>query len=174
MDSRDNSSHNAPSHFDDDLFTQSLTVEDDVAGFDRPWNPWSLVMLTFFFGVMPGIGLMAFNYQRLGIQRRLYVTLAILVLLEVLLTVAHLWAVQNGLIVWGNREDMRTVRLATRIVSVLAAVLIAQTQLKRFRLFQRSGLPAGPLLIPAVIAIAIGFAFDVLEATIMTPFMLKR
>lgn len=159
---------------DDELLRQSLTEDDDAAGFDRPWNPWSLVMLTFFFGITTGLGLLAFNYQRLGIKGRLYATLGIAVALEILLTACHVWAVQNGLIVWGDRDDMRTLRLGTRVVSVLVAVLIAHTQQKRFRLFQRSNLPAGPLLIPAVIAIAVGIALDFMEAAIMMPFMIKR
>src|SRR5687767_10031614 len=80
---------------EDDLFRQSLTEHDDAAGFDRPWNPWSLVVLTFFFGITPGMALLAFNYDRLGIKARLYRTLAVGLVLEVALTAFYVWLVQS-------------------------------------------------------------------------------
>lgn len=161
------------SHSDDELLRPSLTEDDDAVGFDQPWNPWSLVVLTFFFGITPGIGLLAFNYQRLGIKGRLYSTLAVGLVLEIGLTALHVWAVQAGWIQLQNRDDMRTFRMIARVISLLAAVIVAQTQQKRFRLFQRSDLPAGHLLKPALAAIAAGLILDAIEAAIILPVLLE-
>ena len=177
MDSENEKFHSnivSSSSFDEELFKQSLTEQDDAQGFDRPWNPWSLVMLTFFFGITAGGGLLAFNYQRLGIKGRLYITIAIVLAAEVLLTVIHLWTVQSGLIDPQNRDEMRTFRLGTKVAFVLAAAIIAQTQQKRFRLFQRSDLPAGNLLIPALIGIAVGVGLDLIETAFILPVILNR
>src|SRR5690606_37884850 len=48
----------------------SLTAADDAVGFDRPWNPWSLVMLVFFAGPLFGGVLAARNFVRLGQPER--------------------------------------------------------------------------------------------------------
>lgn len=169
------STQNSPSpQFDAELFGRSLGESDDAAGFDRPWNPWSLVVVTFFFGVTAGVGLLAFNYQRLGIKGRLYGTIAIALVLEVLLTAVYVWAVQSGLVDFRNRNDMRTLRTAIRVVSVAAAAIIAQTQKQRFRLFQRCDLPAGNLLKPALVAIGVGIALDLIETAMVLPLILER
>src|SRR5690606_30786669 len=55
---------------DDALLTPSLTAADDAVGFDRPWNPWSLVMLVFFAGPLFGGVLAARNFVRLGQPER--------------------------------------------------------------------------------------------------------
>ncbi len=163
-----------PSQFDDELFKQSLTEADDAAGFDQPWNPWTLVMLTFFFGITTGMALLAFNYQRLGIKGRLYNTIALGLVLEFLLTAIQVWAVQLGWLDPKIRADTRTFRLVTKVFSVLVAVIVTQTQMKRFRLFQRSGLPEGALLKPALAAIAVGVALDFIEAVIILPLFIER
>jgi hypothetical protein len=176
MDSQSDKFHTkmASSPLDDELFSHTLTEEDDAQGFDHPWNPWSLVMLTFFFGITAGGGLLAFNYQRLGIKGRLYSTIAIALIVEILLTAMHVWTIQSGLIDSQNRNDMRTFRLGAKVVSVLVATIIAYSQQKRFRLFGRSDLPAGNLLKPALIAIAAGSALDLLESAIILPVFLDR
>jgi hypothetical protein len=63
--------------FDDDLLAPELTEADDAVGFDRPWNPWSLVTLTFFFGLPAGGSLLALNFDRLGMPGRRLPALAI-------------------------------------------------------------------------------------------------
>jgi nitrogen fixation-related uncharacterized protein len=158
----------------EELFQPSLTEDDDVAGFNQPWNPWTLVVLTFFFGIVPGVGLLAFNYERLGIKGRLYGTLAVAVVIEVLATLIYVWAVQSGTVDPANRDDWRPFRFAIKAGFVLTAILVARTQQKRFRLFERSGLPAGHLLKPALAAIAVGLCLDLLEGALILPAILNR
>jgi hypothetical protein len=161
--------HVAPFTIDEELFRPTLSESDDAVGFDQPWNPWSLVVMTFFFGVTAGVGLLAFNYQRLGIKGRLYTTLAFALVLELLLTAVHVWAVRNGMIIIDNRGEEGAVRVAMRIVSVVAAILVAQTQRKRFELFRHSRSKAGHLLKPALLAIVAGLGVDAVKTAIILP-----
>ena len=167
-------SQTAPGVWDEELFTPSLTEADDVLGFDCPWNPLSLVMLTFFFGIISGLGLLAFNYKRLGIKGRLYSTLALALFFEILATALNIWAVNSGVLDVQDKTAMQTWRTGTKVVFVGIALLIAQTQNSRFRLFRHSDLPAGKLLKPALLAIAIGFAIDMTEAAFILPQFLKN
>src|SRR5687768_3132414 len=64
----------------DDLFRPTLTEQDDAVGFDRPWNPWSLVVLAFFFGLPGGGTLLALNFRRLGMPQAIWPVLAVVVL----------------------------------------------------------------------------------------------
>jgi hypothetical protein len=53
----------------DDLFRPTLTADHDTAGIHEQWNPWHLVMITFFFGFVAGAVLIALNAGRLGLDR---------------------------------------------------------------------------------------------------------
>ncbi len=54
----------------EDLLEPTLAEEDDAVDFDRPWNPMSLTILTFFCGVTAGGILLAINFKRLGMHSR--------------------------------------------------------------------------------------------------------
>jgi hypothetical protein len=144
--------------YDDDLLAPELTEADDATGFDQPWNPWSLVTLTFFFGLLAGGGLLAFNFDRLGMPGRRVPTLALAFGATTLLIAGALF---GG---WGAGEDRGTQqawRWGVRGISVLIAMAIAAPQQKRWRIFEASGLPAGKLLRPAVVACAIALVYEI-------------
>lgn len=133
---------------EDDLFTPTLTEEDDAVGFERPWNPWSLVVLTFFFGIPAGGGLLALNYSRLGVPRK-----ALRAVLLVI-TAALLFAGLRG---WGithlhDESQLRLLNLGQKAVETLTAGALAWTQQRRFRVFRGSAGEPGRLLLPGILA----------------------
>ena len=139
---------------DDELFTPTLTENDDALEFDQPWNPWSLVVLTFFFGLLCGGGALALNYQRLGVKGRLFTTSVIVVIGYLAICAAYAWFVP--LAVDGPTGDRRElIRLVLKIGGCLIAMGIAEHQRPRFRLFQSRHLSGGSLLWPIVAGVVI-------------------
>jgi hypothetical protein len=159
--------------YDDDLLAPELTDADDAIGFDRPWNPWSLVTLTFFCGLPAGGGLLALNFDRLGMPGRRLPTLAVVVALTTLVVLGRVWAMGSGLIPT-DQSGRQIGRWATQAIFVLAAMAIAAPQQKRFRIFQASGEPAGHLLWPAVTASAISLGYQSLIGLIGYQFFIRR
>ena len=129
---------------DDLLLTPTLTAEDDAVDFDHPWNPWSLVVLTFFVGLFAGGPLLALNAERLGLRRRFWLVAAVSGLAGLALVAGPVWALDAG-IVPDNPEARRIAGWVTRGLGTLVAILLALPQVKRWRLFQASGLPGGHL-----------------------------
>ena len=144
----------------DDLFAPTLTEDDDALDFDRPWNPWSLVILTFFFGLVAGGTLLALNFRKLGLRQSVAPTLGLVLVVAFLLAAASaglIAASAGGQAHPGLRAGFRFLVPA---VNAGIAMVIAAGQQKRFRLFQASGGPPGKLLWPAVGAAAASIAFE--------------
>jgi hypothetical protein len=148
-------------HSDDDLFTPTLTDADDAIDFDRPWNPWSLVVLTFFFGIVAGGGLLAHNFRRLGIPDRFYSTLAIVAVATVIIVAAQTAMSPGDPGSPADRDAARTVRFLGKAAACLTAMAIAAPQHRRFRLYQATGREPGRLLKPALAAILISLVVTV-------------
>lgn len=146
---------------DDDLFSPTLTEEDDAVSFNQPWNPWSLVVLTFFFGLIAGGGLLAFNWERLGIQGRRLSTLFAVLAASVVLA-----AVSSGLAANFRGQEYQRVRRQIDVVEAAAAtgiaIVISAGQRKRYRLFRQSHQAPGPLVRPAIAAAAVSLAAGLL------------
>lgn len=147
------------SSFDPSLLQPTLTEADDAVGFDRPWKPWSLVFLTFFFGIIAGGGLLAYNYERLGMKVPRNRVLAFVVAAGLLLIGTTIW-ISTTYVPPGDRDAARMVRWGSRAVSCLIAIGMAQTQQRRYRLFESTHLPAGHLLKPALAAIGAAFLIE--------------
>jgi hypothetical protein len=145
----------------DDLFAPSLREEDDATGFDQPWHPWTLVVITFFCGLIAGGGLLALNFRRLGMKGRLYPTLAIAALGHVLIVGTGLWISYSGMIDPGDRDSSRMLSWGGKAVACLIAILVARPQQRRYRLFEMSNLPGGKLLWPALAAIGAALLVDI-------------
>jgi hypothetical protein len=146
---------------DDDLFTPTLTAGDDAAGFDEPWNPWSLVVLTFFFGLIAGGWLLAWNYARLGMPRKLVPATGLLVLV----CAAVLAAVELRLMNHLGPPGGTTRVLATAAFKGLETLIVAgvaYTQRRRYQLFLHSRLPEGKLLWYAVGAVLVSLTLEFL------------
>lgn len=160
--------------FDDDLLLPELTEADDAIGFDQPWNPWSLVTLSFFFGLIAGGGLLALNFARLGMPGRRNATLAIVMVVATASILGTVWAF--GIAPGGevDRETQRYGRWLRQGIAVLAAMAIAAPQHSRFRLFQASGQPAGHLLRPAVIASVLSVLYQLALGAVIYYAVLRR
>src|SRR5688500_12751591 len=137
-----------PAAPDDDLFQPTLTEADDAEGFNKPWNPWSLVVLAFFFGLPGGGGLLAFNYERLGIRGRLLPTLALVLVVSAAIAAAQLWLRANPVGGLQGRPARRAAGLAAQGAAALAAMALAGTQRRRYRLYQATGQEPGRVLLP--------------------------
>jgi hypothetical protein len=159
--------------YDNDLLAPELTEADDAVGFDRPWNPWSLVTLTFFCGLLAGGGLLALNFARLGMPGRRLPTLAVVLLLTTVGVLAVAWAVGSGLIT-ADASGRQTSRWVLRVGFLLAAMVIAAQQQKRFRIFHASGEPPGHLLWPAVVASAASLGYQLLIGFIGSLLFIRR
>lgn len=148
-----------------DLLTPVLTADDDAVGFDRPWNPWYLVMVAFFFGMLAGGGLLAVNFRRLGQGRRFGPAAAVVLATTVALIAGWLLLEPRT---GSSRALYESLRIGRRAVAVLVAIGLATLQRRRFRLLEVCDLPAGMLLGPAVLAIALGLGGEFLIALALT------
>jgi hypothetical protein len=145
----------------EDLFTPTLTEQDDAAGFDRPWRPWSLVVLAFFFGLPAGGTLLALNFRRLGMPRRVVPALVLVALATPAMAAVSAWVAAARLAPVDSDAD-RHLRWILRAVSCLVAIGIALPQQRRFRLFQTADLPGGRLLWPGLAAVLVSLALQFL------------
>ncbi len=140
----------------EELFTPTVTAEDDAVGFDYPWNPYSIVFATFFAGVFAGGLLFALNYRRLGQPRR---CLPVAVGASAIAIVVYLMAnllIGKGIVQIDGIQPHRIVKFITQMLAVILALAMAATQHKRFRLAQYSDQPLGRLLLPGLAAVALG------------------
>lgn len=144
-------------HPDDDLFTPSLTEEDDATGFERPWNPWSLVVLTFFAGIPAGGSLLALNFSRLGIPRKVLSAVIAVILATLVFAALRAW----GLTHLSDEGQRRLFNVAQRALETLTAGAIAWTQRRRHRVFRGAVGAEGKLLLPGLLAAALSFIVQV-------------
>lgn len=136
---------------EDDLFTPTLTEEDDAVGFERPWSPWSLVVLTFFFGIPGGGGLLALNFSRLGVPRKVVPAVLVVITASLLFSALRGW----GIVHLHAESHLRLLNLGQKALETVAAGALAWAQRRRYRVFQGSGGEAGRLLLPGAVAAAL-------------------
>jgi hypothetical protein len=150
-------------HSNDDMLKPSLTADDDAVGFDHPWNPWSLVVLAFFLGVVPGGGLLALNFRRLGLKNRVGITLLWVALAEVVWIALEIWMIRHGYLHLDESDAPEPGRWVMRVFSLGVAIAIAHPQHKRYRLFMTRHLPEGRLVIPACAAVVVTLVVLIIE-----------
>jgi hypothetical protein len=139
---------------DEDLFRPTLTEEDDAVGFDQPWNPWSLIVLAFFTGTLAGGGLLAWNFLRLGMPKRVVPALVVTVSALLLSSVAVAW-------LWVRLLDSpwrSLLNVLDQVIAVAVCAAVAAPQHRRWRLFRGTDLPSGKLLWPGVGAAVVSLA----------------
>jgi len=122
----------------------------------RPWNPWSLVVVTFFGGPLGGGWLLARNFTRLGERHKETWCLLAFLALTLLLSLGFVWWSQLGPGAGPSETSSALPRLGARAVSTLAAVVVASLQSRRYQVFERSGGKPGKLLGVAIAAIVVG------------------
>jgi hypothetical protein len=141
---------------DADLLRPILDERHDTAGFDRPWNPWRLVFVTFFAGALGGAYLFALNFRKLGQRSHVAWCAA----LFVVLALGRAFYLAHAMLDAGRAElssgDGRSLRTVSQLITLLPAVGVAYFQAKRFRLFRFSDDEEGPFLWHAVGALVGG------------------
>ncbi len=125
---------------DPTLLQPSLGEQDDAGGFDRPLNPHTIIIWSFFCGIVCGGLLFATNFRRLGWPRRFWPTLYGTLLLASTVYVVLVWGVQAG---WFHELPRNVLRQFNRGVAIVAAIVLAQTQSRRYRLAIVTNTPLG-------------------------------
>lgn len=145
------------SYPEDDLFTPTLTEEDDADGFERPWSPSSLVVLTFFFGIPAGGSLLALNFSRLGMPRKVLPAVFAVIAATLLFTAASGWSYAHL-----HHEGQRNLLvLVERALQTAAAGALAWAQRRRYRIFRNSAAEPGKLLLSGILAAAVSTALQI-------------
>jgi hypothetical protein len=147
---------------DSDLLQPTLREEHDSVDFNKPWRPWSLVVLTFFFGLPAGGALLALNFKRLGLRRSFAAAACIVVAATLVLAGARAWAVSQGMVNLEDREQRRLLNFGMKAAATVAAMALAAAQRTRYRVFEGGGGQGGNLWGPGVLAAAASIAIQVL------------
>jgi hypothetical protein len=141
---------------EDDLFTPTLTEEDDADNFERPWSPWSLLLLAFFAGFPAGGALLALNFSRLGLPRKVLPAVFAVIATTLLLAVGRGWLFNQ----FHGEDQLRLFSLADRAVETAAAGMLAWAQRHRYRVFRGSAGEGGKLLLPGLLAAVLSVAIQ--------------
>lgn len=131
-----------------DLLQPTLTDADDLRGFNRPYNPWSLVLVVFFAGILYGSLMQAWNFHRLGRRRGVVLTVVTAVVVYALTTFSFV-AIVAAIGPEKSGDYAQLSRFGLRLSWVIPALVVAKLQQRRFRVFQHgdeepaSALPIG-------------------------------
>lgn len=140
---------------DAELLQPSLDESHDLASFDRPWRPWSVVFATFFAQALGGGALLALNYRRLGQPRAAVLCLAGFLALALASVALLVWRGREGLLGRADPDQRLLWRTAVRGIALIPAALVAYHQQRRFDVYLLSGGEPARLLGPALAAVAI-------------------
>ncbi len=120
-----------------DLLEPVLTEADDLVGFDKPWHPWSLVILTALTHFTVGGLFVALNQRRLGRKKRFWSTW--LTFLGIGILTYSVWILIRLSGVEFTENEERLWRHGTRAIPLLMAFLFVRSQQRRFRVFVGGG-----------------------------------
>jgi len=129
----------------DDLYRPTLSASDDVARADKPWDPSSLWVATFFGGGIAGALLFGLNAKRLGVPRQA-------LWLAPTLFAAAVAALVAIVVFEARLADNE--RIVSRIVGVALGAIGWSVQRRRFRTVVAAGGEPGKALLPSLAAIA--------------------
>ncbi|WP_372364946.1 hypothetical protein [Candidatus Uabimicrobium sp. HlEnr_7] len=138
---------------DNDLLSPTLTIEDESIGIDEPWNPNIILFITFFFGLITGGLLLAYNFGRLGMGKYLRLTIIITIFLATIISVCTFLLIAENIIDVKNSKEKTLLRVGQRGLSLFIAFCIIRKQRKRYRLAQMCDIENGSLWSPAIAAI---------------------
>ena len=155
----------------DELLEPTLGSADDDAGFDRPFNPRSLVIASFFGGALAAAWLFAWNFRKLGEPRKAPWCFAALTLVGVAVVAAIAYYVQTSPDLDAFKDQTRTLKLVSRVAGVVVGLAMAGMQERRFRLYSMGGGEPAPALLPSLIAILIT---TLLQILVIGPMVLER
>lgn len=151
----------------DDLLQPSLTEDDDLKGFKKPWNPQSLVFAAFFAGPFAGGFLLSLNFKRLGMSGKFWKSLLLFVALGLVMYATIILLHTNGIIEKGNSDQKQLCRIIVRVITIAAAYWAATIQRERFRLFEYSGGDAASAWVPGILAVVVGYVASILAFSLI-------
>lgn len=140
----------------DDLLRPTLSEQDDVSGFDEPWNPYNILYPTFFGGFLAGGVLYGLNFTKLGQDRYRIPTFIGTAVAVLGVAILGNWLAATGKIAGDDRMSLSIFRFGQRFASLALGWLLATRQTRRFRLYEESGLKARKLLWPGLIMVGLG------------------
>ena len=144
----------------DDLFSPSLSAEDDAKGFDHPLSPDGLLLLTVFCGLSGAGVFWVDNWRRLGSPRQqIWTGLVIVIVAAALMTTAELLQL-TGVVPRGAKGSWWSFGL--RMSGLLVAMAIAHYQRKRYSLFRGRNLPKGKWIFPIIVSLVVTLAFSLI------------
>lgn len=159
-----------------DLLQPSLSRADDGLVFNKPWNPSYIMILAFFGGFSAGGILVLFNETRLGLGGRRFLWLVPLFFVIWLGWIAAVeFTVAESLPGFGEGEGFHNLtRAVNRLLGVFLVWLMAFSQRRRFKIFERRMLEPGSIWGPALGALVAGgllslVAHGILSAILESP-----
>ena len=149
-------------HPDADLFRPSLDASHDVELVDRPWDPASITMASFFVGPFGAAWLVARNQGRLrtGGLRWLLPVAGILVSVGTHLSIYFGPADAEPL-------ESGQVRVLMRIATVALTWLALAPQRTRFRIFEHEGGKAAGMWGPGFLALFLNLLLAIVVAAVL-------
>jgi len=142
---------------DDDLLTPVLDERHDRVGFERPWQPWRLVFVSFFAGPFGAAYLFGMNFKKLGQRKRIRWSVLLFCVMGIVLgafRAQEFIALTEEGLAKGEGPDLTTIG---RVGTVLVAAGMAYVQSKRFHIFLYGNEEQSPLLWHALGALGINW-----------------
>jgi len=140
-----------------DLLQPSLTPEDNLGVFRNPWNPYGIMFVAFFGGILPAVVLATVNYYRLGMRHRRLLRAgtgflgATGVALGGMGLVAFLWPETAA-------DQFLVFAAVNRGVALIATWWIINPQRRRFALYEVEHEGGGMFGYAVIAILALGFA----------------
>ena len=123
---------------DAELLKPSLSAKDDLVGMGRPWNPWHVVLASLWGGPLLAGCFLGRNYAHLGERAKQRWCMLAFVLLWLGSSAVFVHRIDRTLAL--DREELTKDSAAfINMVGLVAALIVAKLQARRFRLFVRCG-----------------------------------
>ena len=113
-----------------DLLQPTLTTEDEPTGIHEPLDTGIILLITFFFGIVTGGLLLAWNFIRLGMPKYIRATLVIAILCHFCTDLTGQIVVKKEIVDVKKPQHRTLLRTAKRVVYLLTAFAIVRKQKK--------------------------------------------
>jgi hypothetical protein len=140
---------------DPDLFQPTLEEHDDLTQIDKPWNPQTITVLGFFFGMVAAGILFGWNFKRLGEPRKQLPTVVGFLLLNTVMIFVVIFGIGAG---WWGQDAKQVIKYVGRGLTIVVSLLVARRQTPRYRMAQYLDAPLGSLWVPGILALVVGTA----------------
>ncbi len=138
-----------------DLLEPTLTERDDAAGFQKPWNPWSVLVVAAICKPVIGTIILAMNARRLGLPRQVFpLALSGTLVSFVVMALVPLYVTEE------MSEDLilergRVVRFSLSFLGAGICLAMNKNHQRRLRVYQMGDGEPGSLILPGAILIIV-------------------